>query len=94
MSDSFIQDRDEFINRQASEKLTIVHIECTTRLINFEDLGTGIFKRTVPNYVVSLFNCLDELIEVDSEADIMPGSWSYNPLSGELFVQLFLLTII
>lgn len=88
MSDSFIDSREDFVTRYASEKLTIVHVECTRRLINFNLVGGGIYNRVVPNYVVNIADCVDDLVYNEDHLNLNPGEWSYLPLTGELYVRL------
>ncbi len=88
MSGAYIKDRTDFINRQSSQKNTLVQVEATHRLINWNLISGGMYSRVVERFPVKLANCDVLLTQVDSMGAVVPGTWYYNPKSGEVFVNL------
>lgn len=75
----------QFVNQQASEKLTLATVQAKQRLYNFSTDGEGIYHRQVDYYVFNLSQDDGLLTRVDSPA-LNPGEWHYNPETGTLLV--------
>lgn len=88
MSSSSIRNRSDFIERQESEKNTLVQIEATTRLINWNLVSGGLYNRSVDQFTVRIADCVDELTQVGSIVDVVPGTWFYDTKSGEISINL------
>lgn len=80
------QSRDEFISAQASEKITLVHMHATARLIVWTPLTLDRYSKIVPYFV--------EGVKVDG-VDFTRGvgsptnqGFTYNQITGELQIKL------
>ena len=69
------RDRQEFIDAQSSEKITLVQVEATKRLIDWTHLGSTDWMRVVPYYVVAL------------KIDDTEIPFVYDPKTGELTID-------
>ena len=82
------QDRTEFTNAQASEKITLAHIEARKRLLPWTlDSGT-IYVKDVDYYVIRVHNVLTELTEVSSKAALIVDTWFYDHLENKLYIDI------
>lgn len=50
------KDRNEFINDNISEKITLAHISASTRLYGFTSLGNGVYSKKTPHIVTEVKN--------------------------------------
>lgn len=80
------EDRDEYIQAQASEKITLAQVEASTRLVSWTLDSGSIYKKTVNYYVVGLKQGQTTLTEASSSA-VAAGEFYYDPAAGEVYVQ-------
>jgi len=81
-------DRSEFIQAQASEKLTIAHVHATNRLVNWSLFSGAIYSKVVPYFAVDLKQKTTELTQVFSFGSIVEGSWLYETDTSTLYTWL------
>lgn len=81
------QNRAEFIEAAASEKITLAQVEGRKRIINWTTVGAGVYKKIVDNYVLSVHNGNVALNQASSSS-VAAGDFFYDSLTGELFIHL------
>lgn len=78
--------RDEFIEAQASEKITLAQIEASKRLVVWTGSGP-VYEHVTNAYVVNL-KVSDTPLTKASSASVAPGQWYYDPVTSTVYVQL------
>jgi len=79
-------DRSEFIQAQASEKLTLAHVHATTRLVNWTVFSGSVYCKTIPYFGVELKQKLSSLTQVSSFGSLSEGTWLYEPDTSNIYV--------
>lgn len=79
--------RDEFINSQASEKITLAQVQATQRLVAWSGSGPNYSIQPLA-YVIGVKTPDYELIEVSSVDDVDPQTWHYDPKTNVLTICL------
>lgn len=78
--------REEFVNRQASEKVLLAHVEANQRVYNWTIHSGNIYVKTVSYFVVDVKQTLTYLTAVDDIGSMVEGSWYYDPATNNLYV--------
>jgi hypothetical protein len=80
--------RDEFINAQSSEKLTMVHVHGKQRLYVFTGPSSNIYSKVVPYFVYELKQNDTYLTKVNSLVSIInPGQFYYDIKTSTIHVR-------
>lgn len=80
--------RNEFINAQSSEKLTMVHIHGKQRLYVFSGPNSNIYSKVVPYFVYELKQNDTYLTKVNSLVEVnSTGKFYYDIKSSTLYVR-------
>ena len=79
--------RNEFINSAESEKLTLVHIHARKRLYTFSGSGP-IYSKVVPFFVYQIKQNNRYVNRVNSEAELVAGTFYYDITSSTLYTHL------
>jgi len=80
--------RTEYIEAQASEKITIAHVEARQRVLPFVSHVANTYKKTVNNYVIDVYNGTTQLTVGTDENSLNSGEWYYDASSGLLYVNI------
>lgn len=82
--------RPEFITRQASDKLTLAHVDGRARLYVFNSPVSQIYSKTVPYFVQALQQDETDLSKVNSIAEIVsPGQFYYDIKTSVLYARFY-----
>lgn len=80
--------RTQFVNAQASEKITLVHLEANKRLLSWVAHSGSIYKQPINNYLVSLAKEDNTITEVSSLGSIVENTWFYDHINNEVYVYI------
>lgn len=84
-----INSYDDFINKPASEKITLVHIHAAKRLSNFTT-DTGLYSQVVEQVVVDISNRTTKLVSVNSKSEVTDSSkFFYEFSSSKVYLYAF-----
>lgn len=78
--------RDEFVNAAASEKVVLAHVHASSRLYTWTLDSGSIYKRSVQYFVYNLKESDINLVRVSNYASLVEGSFYYDVKAGELYV--------
>lgn len=78
--------RAEFIEAQASEKITLAQVEATQRLLVWQGLGP-IYTIVAPRYVVGIAQ-QNFVYTQNAAPSLSPGQWHYDPLTGVVSIRM------
>lgn len=78
-------DRNEFINAQSSEKITLAHVEARARLFEWTLHSGNTWKKVVPNFVVGLKQDQSNLTMVNDLGSVGEGAFYYDTVTGTLY---------
>ena len=81
------QSRNEFINSQASEKLTLVHVEATTRLVDWTSEGSDLYSKVPDFFVVAISTDTSALTQVSTLGAVVAGTFFYDIPSNILYIK-------
>ena len=82
--------RDKFINQQASDKITLAHVDARARLYVFNAPVSQIYSKTLPHFVVGLQQDEQTLTLVNSISEIVsPGQFYYDIPTSTLYARFF-----
>ena len=81
------KNRTEFITAQASEKLTLAHVEARARLFEWVSEGGGVYSKAVPYFVVSLKKDQEVMVKHTGVAGLNEGMFYYDTLEGKLYAH-------
>lgn len=76
----------EWTKEQASEKITLAHVEATSRLVVWEGEG-HIYNKKVPHFVISIFVNGQAYTKAEDES-VEPGEWFFNHKSATVYINL------
>lgn len=82
------QNRDEFINSAASEKIILAHVRANTRIINWTLAAGSIYVKTVNYFPIAIKRNDTTLTRVDSQGAMSSGTFYYNTANGEISIWL------
>lgn len=80
--------RTEFTTAQASEKITLAHIEARKRLLPWSLDSGSIYVKDVDYYVIRVTEGLTELTEVSSKGAMATNTWFYDHLQSKLYIDV------
>lgn len=81
-------DRSDFINAMASEKIIFAHVHANKRVINWSVHSGNIYKRTLPNFVYAVKNGTTDLTQVASIGAITAGTFFYEVSTATVYIEL------
>lgn len=82
------QTREEFVNAQASEKITVAHVHATSRLYNWTNSVDAIYTRQTDYFVSGLAQGTTSLTEVSSVVSLVEGSWYFDRTTSTVYVWI------
>lgn len=85
---SQFQTRDQFILAAASEKIILAHVTARKRLYVFNAPVGNVYSKQVPHFVSELKQNDSDLTKVNSEMDVVEGTFYYDIKQSTLFVHL------
>lgn len=83
------QSRSEFIEAQSSEKLTLVHIQATTRLVNWTLFSGAIYYKDTDAFAVEVAESTTNLSEASDVGSMFEGSFYYDIQTSRLYIWNF-----
>jgi len=81
------QSRSEFTSAQASEKITLVHVHATARLVVWVDEGGDLFSKDVVDFVSELKLGSVDLTRVDDLGSVVAGTFFFSPQLGKVYIK-------
>lgn len=82
------QSRSEFINAQASEKITLAHVTARQRILPWTLFSGTTYVKTVNYYVTTVHNGLTELTLGTDENSLNGDEWYYDPETSQLYINV------
>ena len=77
----------EFSQKSVSEKVTLAHIEPSSRLVLWNSEGNGVYSRSVNHFVIDIKAGVDSLSQ-SATSDLSPGEWHFNPESSKVYIRM------
>lgn len=79
--------RSQFIQAQASEKIALVHLQATGRIYEWSLYSGSVYSKVVPYFVYGLKQNQTELTKVSSIGALVAGSFYYDIVNSTVYVQ-------
>lgn len=83
-----LNNRSDFINAAASDKIILAHIHANKRIINWTNHSGNIYKRTLPFFVNAIKNGLTPLTQVSDLGSVVAGTYFYEITSKTVYIEL------
>lgn len=84
---SKFENREQFIDAQTSEKLTLAQIEAKARLYTFSGPVMSIYSKQVPYFVCGLKQDDTVFTQVNDLLSVTPGTWFYDIKESTLYFR-------
>jgi hypothetical protein len=84
-----INNRQEYINAQASEKITLATVDARTRLYVFSGPTMSIYSKVTPYFVTALKQDDQNLTAVANLASVTAGTFYYDIKTSTLYARFF-----
>jgi hypothetical protein len=81
------QNRSQFVNAQASEKIVLAQLQATARLFNWSVYSGSVYNRNTDYFVYALKQDQTPLTQVFSIGAVVAGTWFYDIETGTLYVR-------
>jgi hypothetical protein len=78
--------RTEFKLAQASEKITLAHVQAKKRLVIWQNEGGDIYSKFVPYFVVGIALGSQNLVSVNNVGNLVAGTFYYSPEEGKVYI--------
>ncbi len=80
--------RSQFINAAASDKIVLAQVHANKRVINWVNHAGSVYKRTLPYFVNTVKNGTSQLAQVFAIGSISAGTFFYEIETGTVYIQL------
>lgn len=80
--------RSAFISKQASEKLTLVHVHGRKRAVGFDVYSGNTYSKQLSRHAVNVYNGTTELTQVSDKDSVGTNQWAFDYLTNILYINI------